>query len=119
MTGAVVVSWGNSVPGREAKGLEVFGKALAHFESLAKSGRIHSHKEYFTLSGRTGGFMIIEGQVAELSKIITEEETTRLNAEAAAIVNDFRITLFAGGTDQTVQRFVSQYSEALADLGYL
>ena len=43
MNGALIVTWGSNVPGREAKGLEVFGKALAHFDELAKKGRIHGH----------------------------------------------------------------------------
>ena len=70
MNGALIITWGSNVPGREAKGLEVFGKALAHFDELAKKGRIHGHKEYLALTGnvdRLAGFMVIEGPVEELS----------------------------------------------------
>lgn len=119
MTGATVVTWGAGVPGREAKGLEVFGKALTHFEGLAKQGRIHAHKEYFALSGRAGGFMIIEGEVDELARILTEEETVRLNAEAQTIVQDFAINLYEGGSDQTVGESVTRYTQSLQNLGYL
>lgn len=119
MTGATVITWGASVPGREAKGLEIFGKALAHFEGLAKQGRIHSHKEYFALTGREGGFMIIEGDVSELLKIVGEEATLRLNAEAAAIVQDFTITVYAGGSDQAVGDLMTNYTAAVQGLGYL
>lgn len=119
MTGATVITWGQSVPGREAKGLEVFGKALAHFEGLAKQGRIQGHKEYFALTGRVGGTMVVEGEVDELAKILTEEDTIRLNAEAAAIVQDFAITLCAGGSDQAVGQTVTQYQESLRGLGYM
>src|SRR5262252_300155 len=84
MNGALIVTWGSNVPGREAKGLEVFGKALAHFDELAKKGRIHGHKEYVTLTGNVdqlAGVMVIEGPVDELLKIQTEEKTRELLIE--------------------------------------
>ena len=49
--GALIFTWGNSVRGREAKGLETFGKALAYYDELAKEGRIHGHREFFSLTG--------------------------------------------------------------------
>ena len=119
MTGATVITWGAGVPGREAKGLEVFGKALAHFEGLAKQGRIHSHKEYFALTGREGGFMIVEGDLTELLKIVGEPETVTLNAEAGAIVQDFTITVYGGGSDQAVGDLITSYTGAVKGLGYM
>src|SRR4051812_32504522 len=59
MNGAIVVRWGASVPGREAKGLEVFANGVAQFEGHLKSGRIHSHKEFLSVTGHDGGFMIV------------------------------------------------------------
>jgi hypothetical protein len=122
MTGAIVASWGNSVRGRESKSLEVFGKALAHFEALAKQGRVHSHKEYIALTGnasRLSGFQIIEGEVEELQKILIEDDFRTLQVEASAIVENFTVTLYAGGSDRTVQELITRYAEATAGLGYL
>jgi hypothetical protein len=121
MTGATLVSWGSAVPGRETKGLEVFMKAVGHFEGLAKKGRIHSHKEYISVSGNTGkraGFMLIEGNLDELLKIQTEPETRRLLAQAQAITTNFTIEFFAGGTDRSVQEEISTYVDSLQELGY-
>lgn len=120
MQGAMVITWGSAVPGREAKGLEVFGKALAYFEGLAKQGRVHGHKEFIALTGnqsRVGGCMIVEGQVEELLKIQTEEATLRLLQEAELIANNFSIQLFRGGSDQSIQQAVTQYMETLRDFG--
>lgn len=120
MTGAVVISWGNAIPGREAKALEVFGKALAYFEGLTKQGRVHGHKEYIALTGnasRAGGFMIVEGQIDELMKIQAEEATTRLLNESQLIVNSFTVQFFRGGSDQSVQQLITQYMETLQDFG--
>jgi hypothetical protein len=117
--GAIKISWGASIAGREAKSLEVFGAALERFEGMAKSGRIHSHKEYFALTGRSGGMMMIEGDVEELQKILAEPETIALNSKAEAITHDFAIQLLAGGTDQAVQDLMGTYMASMQEIGYL
>ena len=119
MTGALVIRWGASVPGREAKGLEVFGKAIEQFEGYAKEGRVHGHREFLALTGRAGGFMIADGEVEELQKILIAPETLSLNSKAEAIVSDFEITLYGGGSDQSVQELIGSYAGALTDLGYM
>ena len=119
MTGATVIRWGQGIPGREAKGLEVFGKALERFEQLAKEGRIHSHHEYFALTGKQSGFMIVTGEVEELQRISVEPETLALNSQAASIVQDFEVTLYGGGSDQAVQQLMGDYMSALGGIGYL
>jgi len=119
MTGAVVFRWGSNVAGREATGLEAFGTAIERFEALAKQNRIHSHREYIALTGQLGGFMIVEGDVEELQKIMIEPETLALNSKAEAIVHDFSITLYGGGSDATVQELMGTFAGALSELGYM
>ena len=119
MNGAVVIRWGASVPGREAKGLEVFGNAVARFEEFLKEGRIHSHKEFFSVTGGDGGFMIAEGELSELLAITADEDTLRLNAQAAAIVQDFETQVYGGGTDQAVQSLMGLYTNGIQEIGYL
>ena len=119
MKGAIQISWKAGIPGREAKGLEVFGTAVARFEGLAKQGRIHAHQEYFAVTGTDGGFMLVTGELDELLKISVEPETLALNAQAAAIVQDFAIQIYGGGTDQSVQELMGTYVESLQQLGYM
>jgi hypothetical protein len=119
MNGAIVIRWAASIPGREAKGLEVFGSAVARFEELAKTGRIHGHREYFSLTGTESGFMLVEGQVSELLAIVAEPETIALNAQAGAIVQGFEIQVYAGGTDQAVQELMGSYVGSLQQIGYM
>jgi len=119
MTGAMVISWGTPVRGREAKALETFGHAIERFEQLAKSGRIHGHKELIAITGRAGGMMIVEGEVEELLKIQSEDEQLRLQARAASIVEDFRVDIYTGGSDRAVQESMNRYVETLQELGYL
>ncbi len=119
MNGALVIRWGASIPGREAAGLDVFGKAISHFEGMAKTGRVHSHHEYLSVTGDTGGFMMVEGELDELMKILTEDETLKLNNQAAAIVMDFEIEAYAGGTDGAIQQLIGDYTASLHEIGLM
>jgi hypothetical protein len=119
MNGAVLIRWGSNIPGREAQGLDVFGRAVARFEQLTKEGRVHGHREYFSLTGHDGGFMVVDGEVEQLTRIISEDETIRLNAQAAAIVADFEIELFAGGSEQAVQKLTGDFVASMQEIGVM
>ena len=119
MNGALMIRWGQSIPGREAASLEVFSSVINWFESLAKGGRIHSHHEYFSVTGRFGGFAILEGELDELTKILAEEDTQRINDKAGAVVQDYEIQTYFGGSDQTIQTAIANYTTTLNELGYL
>jgi hypothetical protein len=119
MNGAIMVRWGQGIPGREAEGIDVFGKAVARFEEYAKEGRVHGHREFVAVTGPDGGFMIVDGELEELMKILGEDETLRLNAQAAAIVSDFEIQAYAGGDDGTMQQLMNTYAEGMRELGYM
>lgn len=119
MNGATIIRWGSGIPGREANGLDVFGKAVARMEELAKQGRIHSHKEFFALTGREGGFMIVEGEVEELLRVAAEPETLALNTKAGAIVQEFEVQVYAGGSDQAIQELIGNYTTSLSEIGYM
>lgn len=122
MNGALIVTWGANVPGREAKGLEVFGKALAHFDELAKKGRIHGHKEYLALTGNVeqlAGVMVIEGPLEELLKIQTEDETRALLIEGGTIARNFTATVASGGDEQTLTKEITLFTKTQQSLGYM
>ena len=119
MHGALMFRWGRSIPGREAASLDVFGSAIKRFETLAKEGRVHGHREYVSITGRDGGFALVEGETEELTKILAEEDTIRLNVQASAVVDDFEVQSFIGGTDQAVQQAMGTYTSSLHDIGYM
>jgi hypothetical protein len=122
MNGALIITWGGSPAGREAKGLEVFGKAIAHFDELAKSGRVHGHKEYISLTGNideVAGTMVVEGPIEDLLKIQTEEKTRVLLTEAALIAGNFTVRVAVGGDEQTLTEEIGLYTQTLQGLGYL
>jgi hypothetical protein len=122
MNGAIVVSWGAPVRGRETKGLETFGQALAHFDALAKKGRVHGHHEYISVTGnasKLSGFQIIDGELTELQKILTEDDTQRLILRAQNIVENFTVQLFTGGSESAIQHEMTRYAEVAQEQGYL
>lgn len=114
-TGAIVFRWGSPVRGREAQSLEVFGEALGYYEGLAKEGRIIGHREYFS-STNQGGFMLVEGVLAELHQLAQEDDFLRLQQKASNIVEDFTTDICMGGTDQTLQESMQMYSGVLEEL---
>ncbi len=62
--------------------------------------------------------MLVERELTELTRIMTEEETLALNAKAAAIVvQDFEIQLYGGGSEQAVQQLMGNYTASLQELG--
>lgn len=118
-TGAIVFRWGASVPGREQKGLEVFGKALEQSEKDLKAGRIHSHKEYFNLIGEDGGFQVIEGEIDSLLALLADDDHQKLIAQATTIAQDFTVTVCQGGSDAAVQEGMTRYVQALQEVGWM
>jgi len=114
-----MIRWGANVPGRENTGLTVFGRALDRFEAMTKEGRVQGHREYFSVTGRDGGFILLEGEIEELTKILTEEETLKLNNQASAVVEDFEVQAYVGGADNTTQQLIGVYTSGLKDIGYM
>jgi hypothetical protein len=122
MTGAIVFSWGGVVAGREAKSLEVFGKVLAYMEELHKSGRIHGHREYFSVTGnqsKWAGMMIVDGDFEELLKLPLDDDYRKILIESSAIVENFTQEFCVGGSDSAIQESIGNFTEAIGGLGYM
>jgi hypothetical protein len=117
--GAMIITWGSSIPGREAKGLEVLSQAQTMFDGLTKAGRVREHREYISLTGTAGGYMIVDGDLDELAKLLHDPEQLALDTKAAAVVEGFSRQLVGGGTDQGIQALIGTYMGALQEVGYL
>ena len=108
MTGAILIKWSGVARGREAKALEVFAQSQAHWDELAKEGRIHDHTAYFNLIGEGGGFVLVTGEVDELVQIQTEPTSRELLMKASLIVDDLSTTVCMGGSEQTITELVTR-----------
>jgi hypothetical protein len=115
---ALVVTWTQPIPGREAKSLEVFGEALGWWGKHASEGRCGKPRTFFAGDG-SGGILIVEGRSDALHELVESDEYQKLNSKAAMIVNDFRATLHYGGTDAEIQRGTTIFAQAGKELGYM
>jgi len=115
---AVVVTWTQPVPGREAKSLEVFMEALGWWGKQADEGRCGRPRTFFA-GDASGGMLIVEGRSDALHELMESEEYDKLNSKGAMIVNDFRATLYYGGTDAEIQRGTAIFAQAGNELGYM
>jgi len=114
--GAIIITWGTPVRGREMQSLDVFGRSLAFWDEKAKEGKIHSHHEYLAISGNAtqrAGTMVIEGDLDQLAQLMVAEENTRLLAEASMIVDNLDTSLCEANSDEAIGQYVS----VLTDMG--
>ena len=112
--GAIIISWGTPVRGREMQSLDVFGRALGYWDEKAKEGRIHGHHEYFCLTGNVSdraGTMIVDGDLAELSRLMVDEDNMRLLGEAEQITQSFTVNLCEANSDESINRYVNLLTE--------
>ena len=73
---SLVVTWGNSVPGRENQGLELFMGIMQKYTGLQAEGQIERYSAHQATSGNTnnfGGAMIIEGEITQLRDLIDSD----------------------------------------------
>src|SRR6266516_2610068 len=115
---AVVVTWTQPIPGREAKALEVFMEALGWWGKQADEGRCSKPRTFFAGDG-ADGLLVVEGKSDALHELLESDDYEKLNAKGAMIVSDFRARLFYGGTDTELQRGTAIYAQAANELGYM
>ena len=109
---AVYVSWGNAIPGREAKSLEVFMGAVEYYSRLEKEGKIAALHTYLATNGNTqhfGGFMILEGEVDQLRTLVDSEEYKTILYKARHLVEDVNVVHCVTGAEvaKSIQTVVS------------
>jgi hypothetical protein len=122
MRGAVLISWGNIVRGREKMALDVFGKAISYADELAKEGKIASHQEYLALNGdlgRRAGFMIVEGDLDQLRALDNDTQWRKNLFAGSSVVDGMTIQTFAGGNDQSLQEQLGLGVEVETELGLI
>lgn len=99
---AIYVSWGNAIPGREAKSLEVFMGAVEYYSRLEKEGKIAGLRTYLATNGNTdhfAGFMLIEGEIAQLRAVIDSEEYKQILYKARHLVHDVDVVHCVTGAE--------------------
>jgi hypothetical protein len=114
---AIFMGWGNGVRGREKKGLEVFGEAVALWGKLQQEGKLESFEPVFLTphGGDLQGFFLLRGERAALDEIQASEEFQRLATRANLIVDSFGVV--PGYCGEGIQQPLGIYQEAVNELG--
>jgi len=117
--GALAVSWDRVVPGREGKALASFAKALQFNETLEKEGRIDGSRVFFSVTGKSRGQMVLVGRLQELQTLLTDEEFGARLREGQLVVENMEVTLWAGGSPDTISGAMSVLTQELQEHGLL
>ena len=110
------IGWGEPVTGREAKGLEVLGEALAYYGKAEQEGRIESHETVllYPHGGELSGFILVRGSEAQIAALRAEDEFERLVTRAALVVQNVGVIDAALGDG--LQAAIGVYQTAVSDL---
>jgi hypothetical protein len=113
---AMVITWGESIPGREAKGLEVFMASLGYWAQQAEKGRCQP-PEPFLAEDASGGMVILRGTSDALRELSEDDESRTLLSKAHLIVQNLHVSWYYTG--DTVMHETELFAKAGAELGYL
>jgi hypothetical protein len=111
----VFIGWGDPIPGREAKSLEVFEEALAYWGRLQEEGQIESFEVVilYPHGGDLGGFAVLRGSGESLDQMRASDEFNRLIARAGLVVQGLGVVSAALGDSlgPQIQLFREQIGE--------
>jgi hypothetical protein len=110
------IGWGAPVRGRESKGLEVFGEALAYYGRLQQEGTIESFDTVILEphGGDLDGFFILRGSQERLAQLRVADEFVRLTARAGLVVEN--VGVVGASLGDGLQDSIATYQQAISDL---
>jgi hypothetical protein len=113
---AIFIGWGQTVRGREAKALQVFGEATAYYAKLQAAGTIESFEPVILTAhgGDLAGFVLVRGEAAKLEALKQTEDWRTIQIRAGLIVDNLGVIDAAIGESLT-QGFAS-FSAQIAQL---
>ena len=108
----LVISWGQTVRGREQHGLEVFEACLGYYGELQEAGRVESFDVLLLEpNGVMDGCMLLRGSHTQIDAIREDERFRRLLIDASLIVDDLRTV--EGFTAEGIEQTMPLYAEAI------
>jgi hypothetical protein len=113
--GAIVVSWGSTIPGREAKMLDVLSNVLAYTCRLEKAGRIDEARVYTSTTGPNRDTLMLFGDVDELARLLVDDEFEDQLQDGMLVVQDLNVALWAGGKAESVAHGMRRHAEKLRE----
>jgi hypothetical protein len=107
------ISWGESIPGREAHGLEVFNETIGMYGRMQEEGRIESFDVVLcTPNADIDGYLEIRGSTEQMAALRESDEYLKAVMDAQLVVQKVRVA--EGYTGAGLARVVSMYEQAIA-----
>ena len=89
----VMITWGENIPGREARGLEVFNETLQFWGRMQSEGKVESFEvALLNAGGPVDGFIFVRGDAETLAQVARSDEHTRLVIKANMVVRDVAVS---------------------------
>src|ERR1044071_9917522 len=108
----LVISWGQTVRGREQHGLEVFEACVGYYAELQEAGRIEDFDVLILEpNGVMDGCMLLRGSHTQIDAVREDERFRRLLIDASLIVDDLRAV--EGFTAEGIDQTMPLYAEAI------
>jgi hypothetical protein len=112
-TGAIVVSWGSVIAGREPRMFEVMGRILAFAERLKDDERIEEAWMFVPVTGPPRDTLLLLGETEELTRLLVDDEFDSCVQEGMLVVNDLSVALWAGGRPEALADGLAEHLERL------
>jgi hypothetical protein len=108
----LVISWGETVRGREERALEVFNEAVGLMGRMQQDGRIESFDIVILgVESRMRGYFEVHGSAEQLAALNEDEEFVRNTVDASLIVEDLRHA--HGYTNEAVAKQMAMFQDAI------
>ena len=107
------IGWGESTPGREERGLEVFNEAMGILGRMQQEGRIEKFDVVLLdpNGGSLEGYVAVHGTAEQIAAARQDEEFLRNTIDAQNIVRGLRHV--DGYTNEGVARMMEIYQESI------
>jgi hypothetical protein len=108
------IGWGESTPGREERGLEVFNEAIGILGRMQQEDRIEKF-DVVLLNPNGGdleGYVAVHGTADQIADLRQDEEFRRNTVDAQNIVRGLRHV--EGYTNEGVARMMEMYQQSLS-----
>ena len=107
------IGWGDTVPGREERGLEVFNETIGLCGRMQEEGRIEGFDVVLLDSnGGLNGYMQLRGSAEQLAATRMDDEFRRGMVDASLVVSG--LTVIDGSTNEGVARDIEIYRESVS-----
>jgi hypothetical protein len=108
----LLITWGPTVRGREARALEVFNEALGLYGRMQQDGQIEAF-DVAVLDPNTtlNGYIALKGSAQQISALRLDSDFRRLSADAALIVEEF--AMIDGACEDGVASQMAIFQEAI------